>query len=239
MTTPRDTSIDTGSTSHLRSTQREWSLPPRVRIAVTIACIILGAFVFGFALFAANVMRDHPVSEETADGIIVLTGGDFRIPEAGRLLQQKRASRLLISGVNAVTTRDDLLKLSGIDRALFDCCVDVGYAAQDTLGNAEEARTWATSRNLNRLIIVTSNYHMPRSLAELALALPSAELIPDAVVPRKFRSGAWWAHPGAARLLLSEYVKFLPVAARLTAMRYLTPRSSPAATAGTPASPKS
>lgn len=199
----------------------------------------MSAFVFGFALFAATIMRDHPAPDGTADGIIVLTGGDFRILEGGRLLHERRATRMLISGVNAKTSRDDLMKLSGLEPALFDCCVDVGYAAQDTVGNAEEARTWASGRDLNRLIVVTSSYHMPRSLAELAIALPSAELIPNPVVPRKFRDGAWWLHPGAARILLSEYVKFLPVAARLGAMRYVRPWVSPTISAGRTAVPKS
>ena len=208
-------------------------------MAITLLGLCLALLVFGFALFATNVMRDTPVTEGSADGIVVLTGGDFRIQEGGRLLMQGRAHRMLISGVNATTSRDDLIKLSGLDAAKFDCCVDIGYAAQDTAGNADETRTWAHERKLSRLIVVTSNYHMPRSLTELALALPETELLPDAVVPRKFRNRAWWLHPGAARLLLSEYVKFLPVAARLGTMRYVKPWVSPTTTAGQSATSKS
>lgn len=219
MTKPQDSGHEGPGEQGPRELQSNFA----VRLTVTIAGLLLGTFVFGFALFAANVMRDHAPPEGNADGIIVLTGGDFRILEGGRLLQQRRAGRMLISGVNAKTSRDDLMKLSGLEPALFDCCVDIGYAAQDTVGNAEEARTWAIGHNLSRLIIVTSTYHMPRSLAELAIALPEAELIPAPVVPRKFRDGAWWLHPDAARLLLSEYVKFLPVAARLGSMRYVKP----------------
>lgn len=210
-----------------------------MRVAVTAFGITLALLVFGFALFAASVMRDQPLPEGNADGIIVLTGGDYRISEGGRLLQQGRASRMLISGVNPTTSRDDLIRLSGLEAATFSCCVDVGYAAQDTAGNAEEARTWAQGRKLSRLFVVTSIYHMPRSLAELALALPGVELIPDAVITRKFRNPAWWLHPGAARLLLSEYVKFLPVAARLGAMRYVRPWVAPTTTAGKPATSQS
>jgi uncharacterized SAM-binding protein YcdF (DUF218 family) len=73
------------------------------------------------------------------------------------------------------------------------------------------------------LIIVTSSYHMPRSLAELAIALPEAQLIPHSVVPLKLRNRAWWLQPSAARLLLSEYVKFLPVMVRLAIVRYVAP----------------
>ena len=210
-----------------------------VRVAITAIGICLALLVFGFALFATSVLRDQPLAEGNADGIVVLTGGDFRILEGGRLLQQGRANRMLISGVNAKTSRDDLMKLSGLEAATFDCCVDVGYAAQDTVGNAEEARTWANGRKLSRLFVVTSIYHMPRSLAELALALPEAEFIPDPVVPRKFRNRAWWLHPGATRILLSEYVKFLPVAARLGTMRYVKPWVTPTTAASQPAASQS
>lgn len=204
------------------------------RWLLTFGGVLLFFFVFGFALFATNVMRDHPLPDGSADGIVVLTGGDYRILEGGRLLNEKRASRLLISGVNAKTSRDDLLKLTNLDPSLFDCCVDVGYAAQDTVGNAEEARVWANSRKLSRLFVVTSSYHMPRSLAELAIALPEAELIPDPVVPKRFREGAWWLRPVTFRIILSEYVKFLPVAVRLAAVRYLGAPQTPASQAGAP-----
>ncbi len=199
------------------------------RLAVGAAGLAVALFVFGFILFAAVVMREQAPFAGKADGIIVLTGGDFRIGEGARLLQEGRAGLMLISGVNAKTSRDDLIKLSGLPSATFDCCVELGYAAQDTEGNAVEARTWVNGRGLTRLIIVTSSYHMPRSLAELAIALPEAQLIPHSVVPLKFRSPAWWLHPSAARLLLSEYVKFLPVVVRLAIVRYVAPVPPPPA----------
>lgn len=219
----------------IRSRQRARAVDAAVRLTATASGLVLALLIFGFAVFSATVMRETSVADDNADGIIVLTGGDFRIPEGGRLLQAGRATRMLISGVNATTSRDDLIRLSGLDVGRFDCCVDLGYAAQDTVGNAEEARMWARSHELRRLIIVTSNYHMPRSLAEIELALPKSELIPYPVIPRTFRTKTWWLHFGAARLLLSEYVKFLPVAAKVAAMRYLAPWLHPTLTAERPA----
>jgi hypothetical protein len=60
---------------------------------------------------------------------------------------------------------------------------------------------------------------MPRSLAELALALPGARLIPHPIVTKGFPERRWWLNPGITRLLLSEYLKFLPSAAHLTVAR--------------------
>ncbi|MGH8338021.1 MAG: YdcF family protein [Gammaproteobacteria bacterium] len=212
-------------------------LSPWIRAGAAVAGLIASLFIFGFALFAAVVMRETAPNGETADGIIVLTGGDYRIGEGARLLKEKRAQRMLISGVNPKTGRDDLIKVSNLDTATFACCVDLGYAAQDTIGNAEEAKTWVMGRGVKRLIVVTSNYHMPRSLAELALSLPDVVLIPDAVVPKAFRESAWWFNPMAARILVSEYLKFIPVAARLVAMRYLA-ASGPASGGGARVAPQ-
>ena len=192
-----------------------------LQLTVTATTTLLGFFIFGFALFSSLVMREQPPITVRADGIVVLTGGDLRIVEGSRLLREGFATRLLISGVNARTTRDDLVRLSGLDPKLFDCCVDLGYAAQDTSGNAEETRIWATAHGLQHLIVVTSSYHMPRSLAEIASALPHAYLTPDPVVPTPMRQQAWWLHANATRLLLSEYAKFIPIAGRLLISRML------------------
>jgi uncharacterized SAM-binding protein YcdF (DUF218 family) len=171
-------------------------------------------FVAGFVIFAAIIARFTPSSNERADGIVVLTGGEHRLIEAARLLSEGRGTRLLISGVNPITSRDDLLRKSGMSNRLFECCVDVGYAAHDTKGNASETRNWAIDRKFAKLIIVTSSYHMPRSLIELGRAMPEVELVAYPVVSRAFQNERWWTHGGMFRLLLSEYVKFLPSAAR-------------------------
>src|SRR5262249_15369043 len=73
----------------------------------------------------------------------------------------------------------------------------------------------------SKLIIVTSSYHMPRTLAELGRVMPRAKLIPYPVVSRNFRTEPWWTHLATARLLFSEYVKFLMAAARHTPARLL------------------
>jgi uncharacterized SAM-binding protein YcdF (DUF218 family) len=190
-----------------------------------IAIAGLGAWlaVFGFVLFAAAVMREPPQKDLKADAILVLTGGQTRIAEGARLLKEGRAKRMLISGVNKITRRDELMRLSGLPEEQFNCCVDLGYAALDTIGNAEEARDWADARDYHSIIVVTASYHMPRSLAELGRTLPNTELIPYPVVPKGFETEAWWLHFRTTRLLISEYLKFLPSAARFGVVRVLRP----------------
>lgn len=191
------------------------------RTLVAVAALAAAALVFGFVLFATAVTRDRAEQTDKADGIVVLTGGETRIQAGAQLLVEGRAKRLLISGVNRRVGREEVKRIAGLKNDLFTCCVDLGYEALDTVGNADETRTWANSNGYTRLIVVTSSYHMPRSLAELALAMPNVDLIPYTVTPKSFPEGGWWLHVATTRLLLSEYLKYLPAAARLATQRII------------------
>ena len=186
------------------------------RLAVA-AGLALAAFIAGFVVFAVAVARLAPAGSVRADGIVVLTGGEHRLSVAAALLSDKRGKRLLISGANPIATRHDLFQRSGLSADVFKCCVDVGYDAHDTSGNASETKAWASANHFSRLIIVTSSYHMPRSLTEFGRAMPEVSLVPYPVLPR--RSQNWWADAIKARVIFSEYVKFLPSAVRFAAAR--------------------
>lgn len=191
------------------------------RATVIAAALAACALLFGFVLFSTRVMRDQTSEDAAADGIVVLTGAAARILAGAELLKQGHGKRLLISGVNRITTKTDVERLSGLDHKTFTCCVDLGYEALDTVGNADETRTWANANGYHKLLVVTSSYHMPRALAELALAMPDVELIPHTITPRSFPDSGWWLSVQTTRVLLSEYLKYLPAVARLAAQRAL------------------
>lgn len=192
------------------------------RVAIGVTGVALWLLALGFVMFASLVMREPQDDRTGADGIVVLTGGQTRIAEGVKLLRQGSAGRLLISGVNEKTTQRQLARLTGLSSRELACCVELGYAALDTVGNADETRKWAAARGFDSLIVVTSSYHMPRSLAELARAMPGVTLVPHPVLPESLRAEPWWLHMRTTRILVSEYLKFLPAAARLTMARVLS-----------------
>ena len=189
--------------------------------------LLLGALALallgGFVVFAMTMSRFEVHTPVAGDAVVVLTGGELRVREGFRLFAEGAGRRILISGVNRATSKDDLRRLSGVTPLLFDCCVDVGYVALDTIGNAAETRQWLKTWGFRRLVVVTSNYHMPRSLMELGRALPDVDLVPHAVVPRHLHSSEWWRHPGAIKLVVLEYVKLLPAAGRWLVSRAFAP----------------
>lgn len=190
------------------------------RVLVGLTGVAAWLLVLGFMVFAARVMREPIPSEARADGIVVLTGTESRILAGARLLRDGRAGRLLISGVNRQTTRADVLKLTGLAGTPYENSIDLGYEALDTIGNADEARAWAEGQGYKSLIVVTSSYHMPRSLTELRLVMPKADLVAHPVLPKGARPDVWWLHARTTRVLISEYLKYIPAAARLTAQQW-------------------
>jgi uncharacterized SAM-binding protein YcdF (DUF218 family) len=125
------------------------------------------------------------------------------------LLATGRGKRLLITGVNRSTTLSEIARLVPSQEKYVTCCVDLDYSALNTVGNATETRRWVDSRGFRSLIVVTSTYHMRRALSELGRQMPDVELIPFPVVSERMRSEDWWSSPEAARLLVTEYLKFL------------------------------
>jgi uncharacterized SAM-binding protein YcdF (DUF218 family) len=100
-------------------------------------------------------------------------------------------------------------------RRWFACCVDLDHSATNTIGNAIETRRWAKARGFKSLIVVTSNFHMPRAMAELAHQLPDVALEPFPVVSERVRVEDWWSNPAIAKLLFFEYLKYIASEARI------------------------
>ena len=139
---------------------------------------------------------------------MALTGGGARLDAAVALFERGVGKRLLITGVHSTTTKHDLKRLAhGGPR--FDCCADLGFAAEDTHGNAAEAADWTRAHHYTSLIVVTASYHMPRSMAEFSAEMPGVKLQAYPVEPDGIDLHAWWRDPRAVALLQAEYAKYL------------------------------
>lgn len=187
--------------------------------SLVLAFVLL---TIGFLIFTRSIERNQPEPERTADGIAVLTGGVARIDEAMKLLAQQKAKRLLITGVNRTTSTGALKQLASEGDQLFSCCVDIDKEARNTIDNATETSQWVAQHHYNSIIVVTSNYHMPRALAELARVMPGVTLIPYSVVDNNVHLDRWWTYPGTTKLLISEYLKYLPALGRLGATQLVS-----------------
>jgi uncharacterized SAM-binding protein YcdF (DUF218 family) len=194
------------------------SKPPRSRMRAAVVAALSVVFVaaaVGFVGFISQLRGAETSPAGTADGIVVLTGGSSRVSDAMELLAGGYGQRLLISGVHPTNAASDISRSLPDNQALLSCCVDLDRSAVNTRSNAEETRRWAHERGFRSLIVVTSNYHMPRAIVELSHAMPDIRLIPFAVVGDKWRDEPWWTSGATVRLLLSEYVKYVAAEVRV------------------------
>jgi uncharacterized SAM-binding protein YcdF (DUF218 family) len=166
-------------------------------MTLRLSALAILLYALGFVLF--SVTLGQPAGAARTDAIVVLTGGKGRIERGITLMKERRAERMLISGVDPSVTRTDLARRLGpSSRATLRCCVDLGSESVDTRSNAEEARRWMAARGYKSLRLVTSDWHMHRAAYEFRHDLPQTRMVLDAVRTRP-----------SLFLLAGEYNKYL------------------------------
>tara|TARA_R110002020_G_scaffold198830_9_gene400132 strand:- start:14578 stop:15309 length:732 start_codon:yes stop_codon:yes gene_type:complete len=180
-----------------------------LRMATIATIIAIALIAMGFFRFT-DTIADLKATETPGDvdAIVALTGGYQRIDQALALLEDGVGERLLISGVNPSTSSAALRRATGTESATFDCCVDIGYEALDTIGNANETAVWIRQHHYTRILVVTNNYHIPRSLLELSQASPDVTFIAHPVTHADLKTETWLSDPVALRTLFVEYAKY-------------------------------
>lgn len=145
-----------------------------------IIAFVLLLWALGFAVFAFTL--PGPAGPRATDGIIVPTGGSGRIERGIELLENGRAERMLVSGVNRTVRPAELAEETGAGEELFACCIDLDQDSVDTRSNGEAAARWIARHDFRSVRLVTTDWHMPRARFEIArLVTDDIEIVPDGV----------------------------------------------------------
>ncbi len=180
-----------------------------LRTAVGLGTLGVFGWIGGLVWFVQDIPRETPDNLVPTDAIVVLTGGSGRLPAGIELLAEGHAKKLFVSGVYGGVDVDALLRLSQREPRNLECCINLGYQAGNTNGNAKETERWMVQQGYKSLRLVTANYHMRRSLLEFRRKMPWAVVRPHPVQPGQVKFENWWRSPATARLLISEYTKYL------------------------------
>lgn len=172
--------------------------------AAKVLAVLAGFWTVGFIWFVIDIPDQHiEVLERGVDGVVVFTGSPGRVESGLNVLQAELADRLLISGVDPELAPEVLRNAITRNDELFECCIDLGRAALDTEGNARELVAWAEKHGFRRIGLVTADWHIRRSLVEIARHPHELEIV-ALPVP---------TDPGLGRLFVS-YNKYLAALAR-------------------------
>jgi uncharacterized SAM-binding protein YcdF (DUF218 family) len=174
---------------------------------VLCLCVWLG----GLSWFTRQIPSQAVEYAAPADAIVVLTGGSSRLEHGLELLVEGKGNVLFISGVGKAATLGALLQnipANLRDKALRKPIL-LGYEAENTIGNAREISEWLNKEGYKTVRLVTSSYHMPRSLEEIRIATPGVTFIPAPVFPEEFVLYEWWRNGFSRSMILSEYHKFI------------------------------
>lgn len=144
------------------------------------------------------------------DAIVVLTGGSLRLLSGIDLLREGKGRALFVSGVSPQVDLGELLRGTGENIPHWlACCIVLGHQAQNTAGNAVETANWMRREGYHSLRLVTSWYHMPRSLLEFGRTLPETRIVPHPVFSEPVKQHNLWSWRGTPALLIEEYGKYL------------------------------
>ena len=162
----------------------------------------------GLALFTGITVYSGPdAPTKKTDAIVVFTGQNIRIETGLGMLADGLSDTLLISGVHRDVTSNEIRALwRHPERPLPDCCIDLDYAATNTVENAIETAQWAVDNNENTIRLVTSDYHMIRAMLELRHTLPNTKIYAHPVQHVSditYRDRLFW------NLVFEEYHKVL------------------------------
>lgn len=148
-----------------------------------ISLLILISFLCFDIFNFLNLGNQNKIINENKKAIVVLTGGPRRLEEGFKLLEKKMGSALFISGVNPIVKKKDLKRIlntntSSKKNILFDCCVFYEKKSKNTQSNSIEANKWLTENDYDEIFLVTSSFHMPRSIYEFKKNAPKITIYP-------------------------------------------------------------
>lgn len=179
-------------------------------IAVVALAMVALCIATGFLIFSTSVLLATTKMPQKADAIVVVTGGSGRLEQASKLLTQGYGKRLLVSGVHPTYRASNLRRTHKFSQDQIDCCIDLDHIALNTVGNATKTAEWARKHTFKTIILVTSAYHMPRTLLEMQRAAPEMKFQAHIVTPTQTLPWMQRLFNGSnLKLLAKEYGKLL------------------------------
>ena len=158
-----------------------------------------------FITFTGKIKYKDIDFNDDSDGIAVLTGGQGRIKLGLDLLNKNKKLQLIISGVDKKVSRASIIpdNLENINSITLD------KEAESTFQNALVIKNWIQKHKLQKVTIITSYYHMPRSMLLMELLSSHINFYPYPVEKKIYKKLSFKKTLIYYFFLIEEYIKYL------------------------------
>lgn len=175
------------------------------KLFIYIFSLFLILLILGFFYFLRVITYTNVVVGKNIDGIAILTGGKGRIDLGLNLFKEQSNIRLIISGVDKKVSINSVLptKFQENNRIYID------QVSESTFENAIVIAEWAKKNQLYNIIVITSYYHMPRSMLLLSKFTEEVNYYAYPVKKEKSKSSDFIPEVQFNLFLMQEYIKYL------------------------------
>ena len=190
-----------------------------------ILILLISYFFVGLFNFQEKILSLEKNRNIVNSNIVILTGGSNRIKEGFKVVNDidklaKTDFKILISGTGKGFTKASLKKTltSDFNLNLVECCIELESISKDTYSNASETYKWTKKNDINDIILITSNYHMPRAILEFKNRMPNQQIFTYPITPKNHDIKNWLNSSDTFFLIFFEYSKLLIASLRLKIM---------------------
>ncbi|MBL6680380.1 MAG: YdcF family protein [Alphaproteobacteria bacterium] len=203
------------------------SLTFRNILFLALLILIITYFLIELFHFKEKIItaENYPNPENT--NIVILTGGTNRIKDGFDIINKfdeksKYTIKILVSGTGKGFTKLSLQNMLSpdFDLKLIKCCVELDAISQNTYSNAKQTLKWSTKNNIKEFILITSNYHMPRSILEFKNKMPNIRILTYPIKPRKHEINNWLNSFETFSLIFYEFCKFIISNIRINILKF-------------------
>ena len=175
------------------------------KLALYISSLIILFLIYGFVIFLKKIQYNQVNFNYQTDGIAVLTGGKGRINLGLELFNKNKNLRLIISGVDKKVSDKSIIPNDLKNKS----SITIDKESESTYQNAKIINKWTSKYKLQNVTIITSYYHMPRSMMLMQSLTPTINFYAYPVEKKISNKISFRENILYYFFLTEEYIKYL------------------------------
>ena len=175
------------------------------KLALYISSLIILFLIYSLIVFLKKIHYNQVSFNYKTDGIAVLTGGKGRINLGLELFNKNKNLKLIISGVDKKVSEASIIPNSFKNKY----SITIDKESESTYQNAKIINKWTSKYKLQNVTIITSYYHMPRSMMLIQLLTPNINFYAYPVEKKISNKSSLRENSLYYFFLTEEYIKYL------------------------------